>query len=297
MNYFLYILTAIGAITLQASGNVLMKRGISGGRVKKEKKWKSRVIWFTGFMMINIYNVPIVIAINKLQPHVVSSLAGWGVLISIAASYFIFHEKITRETVLYGALIIMAIFTLNFFEEPVKRGEIMIPGYIGFTSVPLLLLGSLIFFRKKSETSAVIMAAAAGISVGIITLSFKMLTSGHGLKVVDYFSSPYLYVILAASLTNFIPIQIAYRKADFVLVNPLYQISNIITSTAGSLIIFRNSINMVQILSILIIIYSIRQIIHAQFVLQKSNMKTSKTLEIQQAEDLNTENQEEEPEA
>ncbi len=83
---------SIFAYTLLSIGLVLQKKGIAwiGFKGKKDGNfYRPLAIWFAGFLLMNLYIVPNTAALKHLPPHIVSAMAGWGVVVLVLLSVWL----------------------------------------------------------------------------------------------------------------------------------------------------------------------------------------------------------------
>jgi len=114
------ILLTILAYTVLSTGFVLMKKGIAwiGYKGEKDKKYyRNLFTWISGFLLINIYIVPNTVALRYLNPHIVSSMAGWGVVFMVFLSHAVLKEKLYSTDFIYSAFIFISIIFLNLYEN------------------------------------------------------------------------------------------------------------------------------------------------------------------------------------
>jgi len=260
MPRLLSVFITIFAYTLLSTGFVLMKKGIGwiGFKGKKDKAfYRNLTLWIIGFILINVYIVPNTIALKYLAPHLVSSMAGWGIIVMIFFSYLILKEKLFSSDYFYTILIVVSIVFLHFFERQASEEIINISALITVASLPLfLLLPALLRFVSK-RVKTILFATLSGISAGLIIVMLKVLVTYSGFAVPSYFSSPYFYWYLFFSLTAFITLQVAYKLGQMMTVGPIQYLATIIYPALCSFLIFGKHINLVQIAAILAIIFSV----------------------------------------
>jgi len=260
MSRWLSVLITILAFTLLSTGFVLMKRGIGwiGFKGKKDRSFYSHLsLWILGFVLINVYVVPNTIALKYLAPHLVSSMAGWGIIVMIFFSHLILKEKLYHSDYLYTAFIVVSIVVLHFFEYQGSEDKVNMFMLIAAVSLPfsLLLPAFLRFVPKRIKT--ILYAALSGISAGLIIVMLKVLVSFSGFAVPSYFSSPYFYLYLFFSLAAFITLQVAYKWGQMMTVGPIQYSATIIYPALCSFLVFGRHIHLVQIAAMAAIIYSV----------------------------------------
>jgi len=246
------------AYSLISIGFVLMKRGISWINYKGEKNriyYKNLLTWVLGFLILNSSIVPNAIALNELEPHIVSAFAGWGVIVLVFLSNIVLKEKIYKSDFIYTLVIFISILMLNIFEQKKDQTFVQIPYFISVSVFPFFML-VLTFFKKVSRRlKTILFASISGISTGMIIVSIKALVTFSGFHVKLYFSSPYFYVYLFFSLAAFITLQISYKLGHMMLVGPVQYSAAIIYPALCTYLVFGNHITMIQMASLLLIIY------------------------------------------
>lgn len=260
MPRWLSVLIIIFAYTLLSTGFVLMKKGIGwiGFKGKKDKSfYRNLSLWILGFGLINVYIVPNTIALKYLAPHLVSSMAGWGIIVMIFFSYLILKEKLYRSDYFYTILIVVSIVFLHFFEYQEIEEKVNISVLIAAAFLPLsLLLPALLRFVSR-RIKTVLFATLSGISAGLIIVMLKVLVTFSGFDIPAYFSSTYFYLYLFFSLAAFITLQVAYKLGQMMTVGPIQYSATIIYPALCSFLVFGKHINLVQIIAISAIIYSV----------------------------------------
>ena len=108
------------AYSLLSLGFALMKKGVGwiGSKGRKDRNFYNYLfVWIAGFILSNSYIVPNTMALKHLEPHIVASVAGWGVVMLILLSRILLQEALYRSDFLFAAVIFTAILTLNLFEN------------------------------------------------------------------------------------------------------------------------------------------------------------------------------------
>lgn len=248
------------AYTLLSTGFVLMKKGISwiGYKGKKDKPYfRDLFTWVAGFLLINLYIVPNTIALKALDPHIVSAMAGWGVIVLVFLSKIILGEKLFRSDYYFTLLIFISIVILNVFEYQEAGESVNTAFLLVSASLPFLLFIPAFIKTFSKKTRALLFAAVSGISTGMIIVTLKIVVSDSGFFIREYFSSPYFYLYLLFSITAFLSLQIAYKMGLMMIVGPVQYSAAIIYPALCSFLIFGNHIHPVQPVAILGVIISV----------------------------------------
>ena len=173
---------AVVAYTALSSGFVLQKKGIGwlGWKGKKERKfYKYFIIWFLGFVIMNIYGIPSAIALKTLSPHLVSAFAGWGIVVLIFLSRLIIGEKSNRMDYLYSFLIIAGIIIFCLFENiSVIVHEKNIMAFLVLSFVPVFIFIFFIVRGFSNKWKNVLFASASGIFTGMMVVVLNIFVSG-----------------------------------------------------------------------------------------------------------------------
>jgi drug/metabolite transporter (DMT)-like permease len=258
------LLSAILAYTILSIGLVMMKRGIDwiGYKGPKDRTYRKNLfIWLSGFFFINLCIIPNTISLKHLDAHIVSAMAGWGVIIMVFLSSRVLKEKLYFTDFLGTVLIVGAIVLLNVFEIEETTDTTRILSYILVSVFPFLLLipASLKSVPKKSR--AILFAAVAGISTGMIVVTMNILVMTFGFHISSFFSSPIFYTYLLFSLSAFLTLQFAYKMGYMMVVGPVQYSLGIIYPVLCAFLVFNDKIQWVQIVSILVLVYGVYSIL------------------------------------
>jgi multidrug transporter EmrE-like cation transporter len=265
MNNSVSLLFSLFAYSLLSIGLVLMKKGVIWIGWKNGKKggefYYYLFIWILGFILTNVSVIPNGIALKVLPPHIVASIAGWGIIIMVLFSYFWLKENLYKSDFIYFTFIIMGIFLLGYFEKVNKSTYIPSKYSLILISVfPLVLLSVMFIKPRDDKLKAVVLSIVAGLSAGLIIIYIKILVNLFGFKVIAYLYSPYLYIYLFFSLAAFIFLQLAYKKGDMLIVGPIYYSLNIVYTTIVTIFFFNIGIEIIQYFAIIMIIVSLIKI-------------------------------------
>ena len=261
------VFLSLGAYSLQAFGNLLMKKGIRWQSLKSKREagyYRSLALWIAGFFIAGGYIIPNIFALRYLPPYIVSAMTGWGVLVVVGGSFFLLGERIRRETYLFGFLIVLGIFFLNYFrkEQPGVSIRIDIYWYLMPAAGASLLTG---FLSPKGSKGRIIgFSVTSGFSAGFMLVSIDILEIIYGLDLGAAFYSPLFTLVLMWAALNFVFLQLSYRQGEMILIGPLYFSSNIIFTTVASALVFEEVIGAVQLVAIGVIIGSVSRILSRQ---------------------------------
>ena len=251
---------AVLAYTILSTGLVLMKKGIAwiGHKGRKDRAYRRhQITWFSGFLLINLSIVPNALALKHLEPHIVSAFAGWGVAVMVFLAYKILGERLFRSDYWNTFFIVLAIIVLNFFERRDAQETVRVSFFIAAAVFPFALL-LLVFIRNASnKVRALLFAATAGMSTGMIIVTVKVMVSLFGFQVSAYFASPYLYVYLVFSLAAFGAMQIAYKMGNLLAVGPVQYAAAILYPVLCTAVVFSNRLHPVQLIAFAVIVFAV----------------------------------------
>jgi multidrug transporter EmrE-like cation transporter len=178
------------AYTLLSCGYVLQKKGVSwiGYKGTKDRAfYRNLATWAAGFLLMNLYIIPNAAALKRLDPHIVSAMAGWGVIVLVFLSQALLKERMFRSDLAYTALVVAAIALLNIFERP-ETGEdvIRIRPLIAALAVPFVLVLPGLIPALSRRVRGLIFACVSGLSAGLI-----IVTMSHPPTFTCTWSSPW----------------------------------------------------------------------------------------------------------
>jgi len=251
---------AVFGYTLLSIGFVLMKKGIGwiGFKGPKDRIFRTNLfVWIVGFIVMNLAVIPNTMALKHLAPHIVSSTAGWGVIVMVALSSLLLRERLFRSDGLYTILIVGSIVLLNLFETPQGEETFNLPLLAGSAALPFVLVLPAFFKRASKRIRTVFLAGFSGIATGMIVISLKVLVILFGFQVSAYFASPVLYLYLLFSLGAFVSLQAAYKLGSMMRVGPVQYSASIIYPVLCSLVVFGDSIHPLQLAAVVGLVFAV----------------------------------------
>lgn len=260
MGLFFSILMALAAYTCLSTGLVLMKKGVHwiGWKGTRDRTYfKSLVIWISGFLIMNIYGVPSALALKTLPAHVVGGFAGWGIVVLVFLSALFLKEKLYRSDFFFSLLVILGIVLLNLFENPESSNRPDAAGIVFLGVFPVLLLVFSLAVPGIVKIKAVLFASVSGFSAGLMVVALRLLVSLYQYQITLYFSSPFLYLYVGAALLSLVSLQMALKKGSMIGVGPVQYATQIGYPLVAALVVFGQSIHLVQYLSIAMIIFAL----------------------------------------
>ncbi len=257
---WLSIPLSIFAYTLLSIGLVLQKKGIAwiGFKGKKDRTfYRALGTWFAGFLLMNLYIVPNTIALKHLPPHIVSAMAGWGVVVLVILSVWLLQESFAFSDFLFTVLIVSSIVILNLLERSsgqdlIRKIPLTAAAVFPF-AISILALTRIVSQKNR----AVLFAGVSGFSTGMIIIAMKILVMDHGFIIQDYFSSGYFYLYLVFSLTAFLTLQAAYKLGKMMAVGPVQYTASILYPVLCSAAVFGNPITLMQSFSVAVLVVSV----------------------------------------
>ncbi|MEN8152926.1 MAG: DMT family transporter [Acidobacteriota bacterium] len=265
MDIVFSVFMAATAYFFLSFGFVLQKKGIGwiGKNPGSDKDfYKNLAIWITGFILMNIYGVPSAVALKVLQPHIVASFAGWGIVVLVFFSNFFLKEKLNRSDYFYSMLIIAGIIFLTIFRDNSDQVQsVNSLSVIMFFLFPILLFVAGFYGKKSHWIRTVLFATVSGCAAGAMVVALKFLVAGYDYRVREYFSSPYLYLYIFAALLSFIALQFALKNGLMITTGPVQYTSNIIYPVIGSYFVFNQYLNVIQLFSIILIVMGVTKIL------------------------------------
>ena len=255
---------ALIAYTILSIGLVLMKKGIDwiGYKGPKDQTYRKNLhTWLLGFFFINLCIIPNTLSLKHLDPHIVTAMAGWGVIVMVFLSSKVLKERIFRSDFLGTGLIVGAILLLNLFEQKESVENTKILSYAFLSVFPFLLLIPAFLKSLSKKTRSILFAAVAGISTGMIVVTMNILVMEFGFHIGSFFSSVFLYSYLLFSITTFLAIQFAYKTGYMMIAGPVQYSLGIIYPVLCAYFVFDHRIHWVQILSVFILTYGVSSIL------------------------------------
>lgn len=265
MNLVFAVFMAATAYFFLSFGFVLQKKGIGWMKknLKRDKEfYKNLATWGTGFIIMNMYGIPSAIALKILQPHIVAAFAGWGIIVMVFFSNILLKEKIYKTDYYYSLLIISGILFITLFRNAAApEPYINSPALYSFFIFPAFLFAAGFAGKKNPWIKTILFASASGSAAGVMIVALKLLVAGYDYRVAEYFNSPFIYVYIIAALLSLVALQFALKNGLMIIVGPVQYSSNIIYPVIGSYFVFNQNLNIIQLLSISIIIFSIIKIL------------------------------------
>jgi len=262
MKQFFPILMALTAYTMLSLGFVLQKKGIRWMGWKEAKNrvyYGNLAVWVSGFLIMNIYGVPSAIALKTLPPHIVAAFAGWGIVMLVLFSRFFLQEKIHRSDYYYSAAIVLGIFLLGWFEPHVQPNGYRIRawGLILLTVVPTAIVIAALpkSLGKRLKTGCY--ASVSGMAAALMVVSLRLLVVRYGYDVSLYPASVFLYLYVFSALLSLVALQLALKSGSMIAVGPLQYAANIIYPVIAALLVFGQSLHIMQIPAVGLIVYSV----------------------------------------
>ncbi len=252
------------AYTILSTGLILMKKGVGwiGYKAPKDKSYfKLLFTWTGGFLLVNISVVPNALALKHLDSHIVSAMAGWGVIVLVILSYAVLKERLYRSDIVFSSIIVICIVILNIYETNETPAGINELFFAVVTIIPLALFILALNKNRSPKFRAAFFASSAGMSAGMIVVTLKILVLFFGFKIPLYFSSGYFYLYLLFSLAAFVFIQFAYKTGSMLLVGPVQYSATILYPAVCAALVFSQALRGVQIAALVLLVYAVASIL------------------------------------
>ena len=200
---------------------------------------------------MNLYIVPNAAALKRLDPHIVSAMAGWGVIVLVFLSQSLLKERILGSDIAFTLLIVAAIVLLNIFEGHETGEDIARLGpLVAALAAPFLVALPALFPALSRRIRGLLFACVSGLSAGLIIVTMKILVASYGFRVSAYFASPYLYLYLVFSLAAFLSLQASYKMGRMLAVGPVQYTAAILYPVLCSAAVFGNRLHFIQIAAV-----------------------------------------------
>ena len=264
-DFILSLLMAAMAYSFISIGIVLQKKGISwiGWKgIKDRAYYKNLIVWISGFLLMNLYGIPSAIALKSLSPHHVSAFAGWGVVVLIFLSKILLKDVIFRSDYFYSLIIIAGIVMLTLSGNSVDSPEFSINILtLLYFLLPVFLFILLLIIKISKKTINVLSAVVSGCTAGLMVISLKRLIGSEGYRVAEYPGSVYSYLYLFFALLSFVSLQISLKSGPVLVTGQIQYSTIILYPLAGSLIVFSGKTDMLQMISIILIVIGVVRIL------------------------------------
>ncbi len=227
--HLLAIAFTIAGSMVISMGMVLQKRGVGWFRHKELKNdhyKRLKRIWFIGFFLNNCLSIFYYFALKGLTASVVGAMMGLNIVFSAIFSSFILKEHISKTLAALSLLLVGFILLANLSAPAYEAAKIPDPTLIiTFCGIPFVLVALAHLLRKtvglRDERYAICFAAAAGALEGFIIVLIKALQASKGSNPLLYFTSPYLYLYLLASVSLIAFLQVAYSHGRMTRTAPV----------------------------------------------------------------------------
>ncbi|HON88086.1 MAG TPA: hypothetical protein PK746_01270 [Spirochaetales bacterium] len=246
MKLFSTAMAVIGSLIISL-GLVLQKRGVAWFRHtnKNSAEYKLlRNIWFIGFVLNNLLSIFYYFALKGLSASVVGAMMGLNIIFSALFSRLILKEHLSKTIITLSLILVffIALANLTSAEETTTAVPAAFEIYLFFilpfciTTLAQLLKKTAII---KGELYAILFAASAGSLEGFIIILIKALQASKGSNPLLYFSSPYLYFYILASVSLIMFMQVAYSHGRMTRTGPVLWAMQILYPVIISYISFK----------------------------------------------------------
>lgn len=269
MNFF--AITAFGEAVLCyffiSLGFVLQKKGISwlGYQGAKDHRFYiNRRLWFIGYILLNLAIIPNYLSLGVLNSYIVNAISGLNIIFTIFLSKFILNEKLFFLDYIYSFIMCTAIAVINFLDQTSNAALTIHTRYAYWAgAIPVgmfliwAILHSIKVIRPTSSRQAILLAALGGSMSGLMVTYLKILEIQHGMKILSYIFSPYLYLFFTVALLSMVAFQIAYKMADMIVVGPSQYAMMIFYPTVSAYLIFQVPVHPIQVFCFTLIVVTV----------------------------------------
>lgn len=257
MSIVINVLLSMLGFSVFSAGIVLTKAGSTWfkwpGR-KDRSFYKALGIWLLGFMLYNVAVVPNLIASRDLPPHIISAISGWGIPAVVLLSAWLLKEKLFVSDLVNALIMFAAIIVLSLSDRTGTATSIDQTAFYVLLGLPLVLLLPLPFFRKNARLLAILLAVFAGSAGGLALVIMNIVVKSMGFDIFSYLDSPWPYLYILVSVTQFIGMQLAMRFGSMILIGPLQYALMILYPVAASFFVFHAPLGLIQLAMILVIV-------------------------------------------
>lgn len=261
---------SILAYFLVSLGSVLQKKGIGWLGHKGDRDagfFRNRLAWITGFILINLAQVPNFLALRAVNSYVVNAISGLNIVFMVFLSRLILREKVLRSDYLYSAVIFGAIVAANLVDKGVAARSVSFFYALLFGLGPVVLFAGYILFGRHrrngsgDRVGAIVYAAIGGGLGGLVVTFLKILQMVRVPRLTGYLLSPYLYTFLVVTTLSFVSMQVAYKKGDMVVVGPVQFSTMVFYPILAAFPIFSLPVNVVQLAFFAAIVLAVVQMV------------------------------------
>ncbi|HNX13277.1 MAG TPA: hypothetical protein PK854_02280 [Oscillospiraceae bacterium] len=250
---------ALLSSVLGSAGTVLQKKG-SGWMVRSEKRPDNAkalfLIWAAGMVVAYAFSaVPLVIASKKLAPHIISSLSGFNIALTVVLSHFFLKEKLFRSDIHYGLVIAGSIALLSFHLTDTS-GEVNRTYLYSLLAAPLTLLIPLLFKKMDKKRRVAMLGVFSGLMMGLSVVMLNILVKQNQTISAQIFVSPFLYFYLLTGAASVGAAQSAFRIGDIVLFTPVQVVAGMCYPLFCSFFLYETAVEWFQVVLILLMAFS-----------------------------------------
>jgi drug/metabolite transporter (DMT)-like permease len=226
-------------------GMAMQKRNI--GWIGRRRPWdrsfyRAFALWLLGFVLMNIVPVFNFFALMGLPTNVVGAAAGLSVAFTAILAKLMLKEKLGKRRLAWTLLLFGAIAAAGFMGEGGSSGNAGLSrlALLCFLALPLVAGILLVVFRGrfKGPRLGAILAAISGCLAGFMVFPLRALQLDAGEGILGWLASPYLYAYLAAGISSFILIQLAYKDGEMSAVAPALYGMQVLWPALGSHFVF-----------------------------------------------------------
>ena len=236
---------ALSSSFILSLGMTMQKRNIDW--IDRRRPWnrafyRTFLLWFIGFTLMNIAPAFNYLALWGLPTNVVGAAAGLSVAFTALLAKLMLRESLGIRRLGWTILLFGAIVSAGFLGDLGSSGNkgLSRSALFFFLGLPLGVGALLIVFRSKLKgpRHAAILGAVSGCLAGFMVFPLRALQVDAGTGILGWLVSPYLYTYLAAGFGSFILIQIAYKDGEMSAIAPALYGMQVLWPALGSHFVF-----------------------------------------------------------
>ncbi len=217
MNYYLALAAAVGCAICNGSAVILEKVGVN--EEKNTYKLVENFPYMMGILLDIVGWLLTLVAVKTLPLFLVQSIIAANIVITALLDQALLRRRLPKYGYRLIFLILVGLIVLAMTAAPTTT-VIPISGLIQWTSVfGLLALGAigLALSRRPAKSTAVALAAIAGVSFGAVSIIGRLLITN--IPIAQLFYNPLMWVLVAYSGLGMLMLTLGLRHATATTVN------------------------------------------------------------------------------
>ncbi len=251
------ILLALSGSTIASIGMVLQKKGIPWIGLKKKGRPDRKLfwIWLLGiFLAYIVAAVPNSIAAQTLAPHIITSMAGWNIVLIVFLSGYFLKEQVFKTDYVLSLVIVAMTLIIALRSKPVEYFRTNLPMMILLFLMPGLVLIPLLFKAINNKIKSVLLSIFAGTMSGVAIVYFNMLMRELFSWGIAKLPLDVLVLYVLSAILGAVAEQASYSTGNMTVVTSIRLSLFIVYPIVGSILLFNTQADLVQFISIFFII-------------------------------------------